>query len=75
MREWLRKARLDKALTMKQLANELHISESYYCAIEKGTRQRDMDLSLVEKLSQVLDISLKDILLAESGQRIKCAGE
>lgn len=69
MREWLKKARLNKALTMKQVANKLCISESYYCAIEKGVRQRDMDLSLAEKLSQVLDISLKDILLAESKQR------
>lgn len=36
MRKWLKKARQEHGLTMKQMADELHISESYYCSIENG---------------------------------------
>lgn len=66
MRDWLKNARLEKGLTMKQMAEELHISESYYCSIENGYRQRDMDISLADKLSAVLKLSLKQILKSES---------
>lgn len=69
MREWLRGARLQKALTMNQMAHKLHISESYYCSIEKGYRQRDMDISLAEKISSALNIPLKQILKFEQSQR------
>lgn len=51
---------------MKQLADELHISESYYCAIENGYRQMNMDISLAEKLSSILGVSLKYILQSEA---------
>lgn len=69
MREWLRDARRQKALTMKQMARKLHISESYYCSIENGYRQRDMDISLAEKIGSTLNIPLKQILKFEQSQR------
>ena len=69
MREWLRNARQERGLTMKQMADELHISESYYCSIENGHRQRDMDISLVAKISGILKISMKQILKFEQSQR------
>lgn len=69
MREWLRNARQERGLTMKQMADELHISESYYCSIENGHRQRDMDLSLAAKISGILKISMKQILKFEQSQR------
>ena len=69
MRDWLRSARQQKALTMKQMACKLHISESYYCSIENGYRQRDMDISLAEKISSTLNIPVKQILKFEQSQR------
>lgn len=69
MREWLRNARQEQGLTMKQMADELHISESYYCSIENGYRQRDMDISLVAKISGTLKISMKQILKFEQSHR------
>ena len=39
MRDWLKNLRIEKKLTMKELASKLGISESYYCAIENGERQ------------------------------------
>lgn len=71
MRQWLKDARVAKGLTMKQLANELHISESYYCSIENGNRQRDMDLSLAEKIGSSLGIHIKKILNLEADTRRK----
>lgn len=69
MREWLRDARQGRGLTMKQLADNLHISESYYCSIENGYRQRDMDISLVSKISAALKMPVKQILKFEQAQR------
>ena len=62
MRTWLETARKNKRLTMKQLAEELHISESYYCSIENGHRKKKMDISLAKKISDVLEISLSQII-------------
>lgn len=67
MREWLRNSRNEKGLTMKELGAKLGISESYYCAIESGVRQKDMDLTLVAALSAALDISVADIITYERG--------
>lgn len=73
MRKWLREARENGGLTMKQMAEKLLISESYYCAIENGTRQRNMDISLAERISETLQIPIKEILRNESMIR-KLAG-
>ena len=61
MREWLRQARLDKGYTMKDLAERLGISESYYSLIENGERQKKMDIILVMKLSSALSVPVKKI--------------
>ena len=66
MREWLREARQERGLTMKQIGEQLDISESYYSMIESGTRQKDMDLTLVSRLSSVLGISVQEITDHES---------
>ena len=69
MRDWLKTAREREGLTMKQVAQVLHISESYYCAIENGTRQQSMDISLAQNLSDVLHVPIKQILDAESKRK------
>ena len=61
MREWLKNARTGKNLTMKEIGSRLGISESYYCAIENGTRQRKMDYALVAALSAILEIPINTI--------------
>src|SRR5699024_12696614 len=40
MREWLKTSRTEKRLTQEEIAKRLGISESYYCMIEQGERQR-----------------------------------
>ena len=69
MRKWLKEARTKKDLTMKQIAVELGITESYYSLIENGDRQKMMDISLAKKLSEILDIPVEKIiaLKTESG--------
>lgn len=62
MREWLRNSRAEKGLTMKDMGAKLGISESYYCSVEAGTRQKKMDLAFASALSSVLDISVADIV-------------
>ena len=51
MREWLKTMRTEQGMTMKDLSRKLGISESYYCAIENGDRQKRMDLMLCHQLS------------------------
>lgn len=43
MRENLRKARIEKGMTQKQISNYLHVSERYYKAIEYGERLGGID--------------------------------
>lgn len=65
MREWLRQAREEKGLTMKQISSQLGITESYYCCIENGTRQKNMDLTLVSALSVALKMPISKIAKLE----------
>ena len=51
---------------MKELGEKLHISESYYCGIEKGIRQRSMDITLAVGISEALGIPLQQIVDAEN---------
>lgn len=62
MRKWLKDLRIEKGLTMKDMGDSLHISESYYCAIENGDRQRKMDTSLAAGLSEVLGVPIACII-------------
>ena len=56
MREWLRNLRIEKNLTVKAMAEKLGISESYYCAIENGERQKKMDMLLASGLATILEV-------------------
>lgn len=66
MREWLRNLRTEKKLTMKDMATKLGISESYYCAIENGERQKKMDMVLAAGISSVLGIPVSMIIQYEA---------
>ena len=61
MRDWLKTARADKQLTMKQAADQIGISESYYFLIEQGERKKNLDLVLVKKLADVFGMTVQQI--------------
>lgn len=61
LREWLLNSRKGKDLTQAQIADRIGITESYYCMIENGDRQKRMDITLVTKLSEILDIPIAKI--------------
>lgn len=66
MRGWLKNLRTEKGLTMKEMGTKLGISESYYCAIENGERQKKMDIVLASGISSALGISLAKIMTLEN---------
>ena len=66
MRDWLRTKREERGLTMLELSAELGISESYYCQIEHGERQKRMDIALVGRLAQALQMPVCRIVLLEN---------
>lgn len=66
MREWLKEKRTERGLTMKQMAAQLDITESYYSLIEGGERQKKMDISLAKKLSEVLEMPAERVFELEA---------
>lgn len=71
MRVWLRELRNSKGLKMKELAERLGISESYYSAIESGERQKTMDLTLAAGLAVILEIPVADIVREEQALKLE----
>ena len=65
MREWLKDARTKAGFTMRDVGEKLGISESYYCAIEKGERQKKMDRMVASGLSMILGIPISEIVRME----------
>lgn len=66
MREYLLSLRTEKGLTQKQIAQKLNISESYYNQIEKGERQKKMDITLLNRLSLALEIPITVLINYEN---------
>lgn len=62
MREWLKKLRTDNGLTMREMGEKLGISESYYCTIESGDRQKRMNLKLASGIANVFGISVDQVV-------------
>lgn len=58
MRLWLKTLREERQMTMKMVADKLSISESYYCAIENGSRQKKMDVSVISGLASALSVPI-----------------
>lgn len=65
MRDYLKKARLSLRMTQEDVAKRIGISANYYCSIEKGERQRDMNASILIALSEVLRIPISNMLNEE----------
>lgn len=68
MREWLKTLRTENGLTMKDVSEQLHISESYYCAIENGDRQKKMDITVASGLAMVLGVPVTRIIELDNPQ-------
>lgn len=66
MRIWLKKLRAKKSLSQKEIGRQLNISESYYNLIENGERQKKMSLSILLRLSQILDTPIQTLIGLES---------
>jgi len=54
-------------MTSAQVAKELGITEQYYCMIERGQRQKKMDITLVAGLARVFHLSMEQIVALECG--------
>lgn len=65
MRTWLRGLREDAGFTMKDMGEKLGISESYYCAIENGERQKKMDMVLASGIAVVFHIPIAQVVKYE----------
>ena len=61
MRDWMKNLRDERHLTMKDVSQKLGISESYYCAIENGSRQKKMDMVLISGLASIFEVPLSAI--------------
>ena len=71
MRTWLKNSRKGKGITMSKMADLLGISESYYCLIENGERQKRIDISLLVKLSDILQISVIEMIKMEEQREMQ----
>lgn len=69
MRNWLRELRKQKGMLQKEVAEKIGLTQSNYNMIEKGERQDDMSLSVIEKLSEVFDVSI--LYIVEQEQKRK----
>lgn len=61
MREYLIKLRKGKSLTQQQMADKIGITKQYYSLIEKGKRQKKMDIVLVSAIASVFDMPIEQI--------------
>ena len=66
MREYLKTLRNENNLTQLETAKKLDISESYYCQIENGERQKKFDIGLAQKLADVFGVTLEFICEQET---------
>ncbi len=61
MRDWLILARSKAGLTQQETAKRLNISRQYYTMIEKGERQKSIDIQLAVKIGKIFNIPLEQI--------------
>lgn len=66
MREWLIKLRGNA--TQSEIASRLGITQQYYSYIENGDRQKKMDIQICEKIAEVFNISVADVIRYEAAR-------
>lgn len=65
MREYLIKLRKGKSLTQQQMADKIGITKQYYSLIEKGKRQKKMDIALILAIASAFDVPVEQIVECE----------
>lgn len=65
MREYLKKLRTEKGLTMQEAATAFGISKQYYEMIESGERQKKMDVTLLMNIASLFGVSLESVVEEE----------
>lgn len=65
MREYLKRARERSGLTQQCVAEQIGMSQNYYCDIENYVRQKELRAGVLSKLSEVLDISIETMMEEE----------
>lgn len=65
-REYLIAYRKEHGLKSADMAKRLDLSESYYSQIEKGNRQKKMDIALVALISNVTGMSMQEVIECEN---------
>ena len=68
MRDWLKNLRIEQNLSQQTVAEELKITQQHYSLIESGERQKDMSVSMAEKLANVFGVPLSYILENERAE-------
>ena len=68
MRAWLKDLRKNKRLTQTQVAKNLGLKQNYYCEIENGKKQLDLNLSVATKIADFFSITLDDIAKFEESR-------
>lgn len=66
IRKYLIDMRENKQLSQQIVADEIGISRQYYSAIEMGTRQKNMDITLISALAKIFEVSLEKIIECEN---------
>ena len=71
MRKWLKTLRCNSNKSQAEIADMLGMTQQYYNLIENGERQKDLDLSLVVRLSELLGVSIEWIAEQEQKAKLK----
>ena len=71
MRLWLKELRESKGYSQQFVADELGVTQLYYCYIESGERQADLALSTVVNLSKVFGVTAEEIIVYEKTNKSK----
>lgn len=62
MREYMRLQRLKIGLKQTEIAEAAGISKSYYSDIERGNRQKNIDIAILAKLAVPLRLTISDMI-------------
>ncbi len=66
MREYLRSLRIANNMSQSEIADRINISQQYYSLIETGKRIKSLSVDIVNKFSEVFNISVEEILEYEN---------
>lgn len=71
IRNYLVEMRKNKQISQQIVADRIGISRQYYAAIEMGTRQKNMDITLISSLAKIFEVSLEYIIERENAWKMR----